>query len=59
MGLVYELNINRECEDCVYGEFDLLEQKFWCNLKEDFRGPQEHDPCSDIQTALPHPPPPA
>jgi len=49
MGLVYELNINRECEDCVYGEFDLLEQKFWCNLNEEFRGPEEQDPCPNIK----------
>ena len=52
MGLVYDLNINRECEDCAYGEFDLLEQKYWCGLREEFRDPQERDPCEDIRQRL-------
>jgi len=51
MGLVYELNLNRECEDCVHGEFDLLEQKFWCNLREKFREGQ--DPCPDVVPLTP------
>jgi len=49
MGLVYDLQINRECEDCVYGEYDLLEQKYWCSLREELRAPEEHEPCEDIK----------
>jgi len=51
MGLVYDLYINRECEDCVYGEYDLLQQKFYCTLHEQFREPEQADPCPDIKTA--------
>ena len=50
MGLVYDLHINRECQDCIYGEYDLLEDKFYCNLREDFRDPSEAEPCPDIKT---------
>jgi len=50
MGLVYDLNINRECEDCVYGEFDLLEQTYWCTLREEFYE-QKEEPCEDIKTS--------
>ena len=49
MGLVYDLNINRECEDCVHGEFDLLAQQYWCTLHEEFYE-QKDEPCEDIKT---------
>ena len=45
MGLVCDLFINRECEDCVHGELDLLEQKFWCGKLGDFRDPQDENAC--------------
>ena len=51
MGLVYDLNINRECVDCVYGEFDLLEQNYWCALRQAFRDPKDTAPCPDIKTS--------
>lgn len=51
MGFVYDLYINRECQDCIHGEFDLLENQFYCNLREDFRDPQDADACPDIETA--------
>jgi hypothetical protein len=50
MGLVYDLFINRECEDCVFGEFDLLEKKYWCNLREAFRDPDDRADCPDRKT---------
>ena len=52
MGILVDLTINRECEDCVYGEYDLLEQKFYCNLREDFRDPQDAEACPDIKTTI-------
>jgi len=51
MGYVYDLYINRECQDCIYGEYDLMEQKFYCNLRENFREPEEAEACPDIKTA--------
>jgi len=51
MGFVYDLYINRECQDCVYSELDLIEQKYWCNLREDFRDPKDAEVCPDIKTA--------
>ena len=50
MGFVYDLYINRECQDCVYGEYDLLEQKFYCNKREDYRAPEDAEACPDIKT---------
>ena len=47
MALVCDLFINRECEDCVHGELDLLEQKYWCNKLGDFRDPQDENACPD------------
>ncbi|MDR2753420.1 MAG: hypothetical protein LBB50_03830 [Oscillospiraceae bacterium] len=47
MGLVYDLFINRECEDCVYGELDILENKYWCTLHEEFRSAQDREHCPD------------
>lgn len=49
MGFVFDLYINRECEDCVYGEFDLLEEKYFCTLHDDFRDPKDADACPDIK----------
>ena len=51
MGFVYDLHINRECQDCIHSEFDLIEQKFWCNLRDAFRAPEDADACPDIQTS--------
>jgi hypothetical protein len=50
MAMIVDMHINRECEDCIHGEYDLMEQKYYCNLREEFRDPQEADPCPDIQT---------
>jgi hypothetical protein len=50
MGLVYDLNINRDCKDCIFGEFDLLEQNYWCNLRQAFRSPDDRERCPDIKT---------
>ncbi|MDR3313752.1 MAG: hypothetical protein LBS96_04760 [Oscillospiraceae bacterium] len=49
MGLVYDLFINRECEDCEFGEFDLLEQKYWCRKLESFRDPADENACPDLE----------
>ena len=49
MGILVDLTINRQCEDCIYGEYDLLEQKFYCTLREAFRDPQDAEPCPDMQ----------
>ncbi|MDR0532166.1 MAG: hypothetical protein LBG83_08895 [Oscillospiraceae bacterium] len=49
MGLVYDLNINRECEDCLYGEYDILAQKYYCTLREAYYEPQGGEPCPDIK----------
>ncbi|MDR1733569.1 MAG: hypothetical protein LBR73_01610 [Oscillospiraceae bacterium] len=51
MGYTYDLFINRECEDCIYGEFDVFENKFWCLLHDRFRETDEKDPCPDIRTS--------
>jgi len=51
MGFVYDLYINRECEDCIYSELDVLERKYWCTLREDFRDPKDAEACPDIKTA--------
>lgn len=51
MGYLYDLHINRECADCVHGEYDLVEQKYYCTLREDFREPEESEACADIKTA--------
>ena len=50
MGFVCDLIINRECEDCLYGEYDLLEQKIFCTLRDDFRSPEEAAACPDRKT---------
>ena len=50
MGYQYDLHINRECADCIYGEYDLLEQKYYCTLREGFREPEESEACPDIRT---------
>jgi len=49
MGLVYDLVINRECENCVHGEYDLLEGAFFCNLQGDFRATDDAGPCPDME----------
>jgi len=51
LGYLYDLHINRECADCVHGEYDLVEQKYYCTLREDFREPEESEACADIKTA--------
>jgi len=51
MGYVCEFYINRECEECVYSELDVFEQKYWCNLREDFRDPKDAEACPDIKTS--------
>jgi len=50
MGFIYDLYINRECQDCIYSELDLIEQKFWCTLREKFRDPEDAEECADIKT---------
>ncbi|MCL2445857.1 MAG: hypothetical protein FWD06_03705 [Oscillospiraceae bacterium] len=50
MGLVYDLVINRECENCVHGEYDLLQGAFFCNLRDDFRPADDSEKCPDLQT---------
>jgi len=50
MALVYDLFINRECEDCAYGAFDVFENKYWCELHQTFREPDDRSECPDIQT---------
>jgi len=50
MGFIYDLYINRECQDCIYSELDLVEQKFWCTLRENFRDPEDAEGCADIKT---------
>ena len=49
MGIIVDLTINRQCEDCVHGEYDLLEDKFYCNLREDFRDPQDSEACAEFE----------
>jgi len=49
MGLVYDLVINRECENCVHGEYDLLEGAFFCNLRGDFRSTDDTEKCPDLE----------
>jgi len=50
VGFLCDLYINRECEDCVYGEYDLVEQKYYCKLREEYRDPQQAQPCPDLQS---------
>ncbi|MCL2531608.1 MAG: hypothetical protein FWE40_05575 [Oscillospiraceae bacterium] len=50
MGLVFDLVINRECENCVHGEYDLLQGAFFCNLRGDFRPTDDSEKCPDAQT---------
>jgi hypothetical protein len=50
VALVYDLFINRECEDCAYGMFDVFEEKYWCELKQLFRDPKDKETCPDITT---------
>ena len=52
MGLMYDLNLNRECMECAHGEFDLLEQKYWCCLRGIYRGPQDTEACPDQESQI-------
>jgi hypothetical protein len=45
-----DLFLNRECQDCVYGEFDILRNTFWCTLREAYRDAAQRDPCPDVRT---------
>ncbi|MDR1928198.1 MAG: hypothetical protein LBQ33_06125 [Oscillospiraceae bacterium] len=48
MGYVYDLYINRECEDCVFGEFDLLAERYFCRRHEVLREPEDKSRCADF-----------
>ena len=48
MGFICDLTVNRECENCAHGEYDLLERKFYCNLREEFREPEDTESCADL-----------
>lgn len=49
MGMVFDLVINRECENCIHGEFDLLEGAFFCNLRGTFRPTDDSEKCLDLK----------
>lgn len=49
MALVCDLFINRECEDCIFGEFDLLENKYWCKKLEALRDPADLERCPEME----------